>query len=152
MSKIAQPKLPTATVEYLAIRGHTVALATVDANGQPDIDLISWVLAINEKTIRFVVGSAVPAANNMRRDRQVTLQILGKNQVYAIKGTASVIKEKMEATKWPTTLFEMVIDEVRENMYGAGMVNGDVPVKRTNRVDTLHKTFLEAVHTEMESL
>ena len=152
MSKNAQPKLPTATVEYLAARGHTVAVATVDAKGQPDIDLISWVLAVNEKTIRFVVGAAVPAAINIRRDRQVTLQILGKDQVYAIKGTASVIKEKMEATKWPTMLFEMVVDEVRGNMYGAGMVNGDVPVKRDVRVDALHKTFLEAVYTEMESL
>lgn len=152
MTKSVHSELQPEIIEYLKIRGHTVMVTTVDENGQPDIDLISWVLAVDKKTIRFVVGSAIPGAINMRRDKQVTLQILGKDQVYAIKGTASVIKEKMEATKWPTTLIEMIVGEVRENMYGAGMVSGDVPVRREERVDTLHKEFLETVYTEMESM
>jgi hypothetical protein len=151
MSRKALTELPPATIAYLSAEGHTVVLATIDAAGQPDIDLISWVKAVDEKTLRFVVGAAHPATENMRRDGQVTLQLLGKDQVYAIKGSASVVKEKMEATKWPTVLFEMVVDEVRANMYGAGMVDGDLLIKRDDRVEELHQIYSKAVYTEIGS-
>lgn len=142
--------LSSATQAYLAGRGHTIIVATVAADGLPDIDLISWVMPVDEITIRFAVGAHNPAAQNIPSNGRVTLQVLGQDQVCAIKGRASVIKPRMKATKFPQVLFEMAVEEVRDNMYGAGMVEGDVPVHRDERVEALRIEVEKAVYAEIK--
>ncbi|MCC6188786.1 MAG: pyridoxamine 5'-phosphate oxidase family protein [Anaerolineales bacterium] len=149
MPSKAVPRLSSSTQAYLASRGHTVVVATVAADGRPDIDLISWVMPVDETTIRFAIGAHHPAAQNIQGNGRVTLQVLGKDQVCAIKGRALVLKPRMEATKFPQVLFEMAVEEARDNMYGAGMVEGDVPVRRDDRVEAIRIEVEKAVYAEI---
>jgi hypothetical protein len=128
--------LPPQLFEYLQ-GGHIVVLATVDPEGLPELELITWVLAMDERTVRFVVSANYDAAHNVIRNGSAALQVLGPDIGYAIKGRARLLKDHIEATNFPQILFEMKVEEVYEDRFGATYIAGPIPYRRKDRVEEL---------------
>lgn len=142
--------IPPALLEYLQ-GGHIVVLATVDPQGLPELELITWVLAMDERTVRFVVSANYDAAHNVMRNGSVALQVLGPNMGYAIKGRARLLKDHVEATNFPQILFEMKVEEVYEDRFGATHIAGPIPYTRTDRVNELSAQVGASVLAEMRA-
>lgn len=137
-------------LDYLQTH-HPFVLITLDGNGFPSADVLSWLLAVDEHRIRLMVGSQRPSVANIRADVRATLQVLGRGMAYEIKGTARVIKERCESVRFPQTMLELRVDSVRENMYPANFVMSDVPVSWPASTDLHHHGWDEAVAEEMRA-
>ncbi len=76
--------------------------------------------------------------------------VLAANQLaYEIKGTAQIIKEWCESFRFPQMMIELRVDSVRENMYPANFVIGDVPVGWPESTDAHHGAWNAAIAEEM---
>ncbi len=143
-------EMPPDLLEYLQ-GGHVVVLVTVDPRGFPELSLITWVLAIDDRTIRFVAGAHNPSAKNVLRNGCVALQILGPRIAYAIKGKARLLKEHIEATSFPESLFEMAVEEVYENRFGTTQVGGPIQIIREDKMEELAAEVGARVLAEMRT-
>jgi hypothetical protein len=128
--------MPPELCQYLQ-GGHIVVLAVSGSDGMPEIELITWVVAMDDRTIRFVVSANFDAARQLVANGGAGLQVLGPNIGYAIKGTARVLKNPIESTNFPQILFEMDVKEVYEDRFGATYIAGKIPYARTDRVEEL---------------
>lgn len=142
--------IPPDVVEYLQ-GGHVVVLATVDAGGVPDLTLSTWVLAIDNRTVRFVVSASKTAADNLLRNSSAALQILGPRIAYVIKGTARLLKEHIESTTFPESLFEMAVEEVYENRFGTTQIREPIQILREDRMEELAAQVGARVLAEMRA-
>lgn len=129
---------------------HPIVVVTVGADGGPATDMVSWVLAVDDHTVRLVVGSQRPAVANIRANGMAAVQILGCGLAYEIKGTARIIKERCESFRFPQMMIELRVDSVRENMYPANFVIGDVPVGWPESTDAHHGAWNAAIAEEMQ--
>ncbi len=140
--------LTSGLLEYLQ-GGHIVVLATVDSEGLPELELITWVLAMDERTIRLVVNANYDAAENLIKNGSAALQVFGPQIGYAIKGRVRLVKDRIEATQFPQHLFEMTVEAVYENRFGATYIGGPIPILREERVQVLTAEVGAAVFAEM---
>ena len=62
-------------VQQLLQGGHPVVLATVDAEGAPMTTLVTWILAVDDRTLRVVTGGS--ALVNIRDRPAVSLEVIG---------------------------------------------------------------------------
>lgn len=131
--------------------GHIVVLAAVDPAGVPEFELITWVLAMDDQTIRFVVNAHYDAAQHLLRNGGVAIQVLGPDIGYAVKGRAWLLKDHVEATNFPQILFEMKVEEVYEDRFGATYIAGPIPYTRTDRVNELSAQVGAIVLAEMRA-
>jgi hypothetical protein len=137
--------------EYLQ-NHHPIVVITVDSEGEPCADIVSWVLALDEQTIRLVIGSRRLSIANTRDPGTMALQILGANLAYEIKGTALIIKERCESVRFPQTMVERKVFSVRENMYPANFIVDDLPVSWPESTDTHHHEWNLAISEEMRQV
>lgn len=144
----AEQRLSPELFSYLQAH-HPIVVVTVGADGGPATDMVSWVLAMDEHTVRLVVGSQRPAVANIRANGMAALQILGCDLAYEIKGTARIIKERCESFRFPQMMIELRVNSVRENMYPANFVTGDVPVGWPESTDAHHGAWNAAITEEM---
>jgi hypothetical protein len=106
------PKL----VDYL--RGHRlVYVATVDDAGWPDLAPISWVTAVDPKTIRMAIDSNVATVENIARNGRIRLSLLGGTMSVTIKGSARVVKDRMESIPVSTAMIEVAVTEVKDDAF-----------------------------------
>lgn len=137
--------------EYLQ-NHHPIVVITVDSEGEPCADIVSWVHAINEKTIRLVIGSRRLSIANTRDRGTMALQILGANLAFEIKGTARIIKERCESVRFPQTMVELKVLSVRENMYPANFIVDDLPVSWLESTDKHHHEWNLEISEEMRQV
>lgn len=98
-----------------------VLLNTIDAEtGAPTMNAISWVYALDGKTIRFALDGRSRLIANIKANPNVTLSFFAGNQFLAVYGTARVVTEKMEDVPFKLACIEVDVREVRDAMfYGA---------------------------------
>lgn len=137
-------------LDYLQSQ-HPFVVITHGDDGWPCADVVSWIFAPDEQTIRMVIGAKRPSVANIRLRRETTLQILGEGLAYEIKGTARVIKERCESIRFPQSMVEVRVTSIRENMYPANFVTGDVPVSWPETTDAHHHEWNTAVAEEMRT-
>jgi flavin reductase (DIM6/NTAB) family NADH-FMN oxidoreductase RutF len=142
--------IPTELLEYLQ-GGHVAVLVTIDPSGLPDLSLVTWVLAINERIVRFVVGANNRTAGNLFDNGRVAFQFLGPKIAYAIKGTARLIKKRVEAISFPESMFEMAVEEVYENRFGTTHVGGPIQIIREDKIEKLAAEVGARVCAEMRA-
>jgi flavin reductase (DIM6/NTAB) family NADH-FMN oxidoreductase RutF len=116
MGVVIGTQLPARVVEYL--RGHRVVyVATIDESGWPDAAPISWVTAIDPRTIRLAVDSGVETVANVAANGRVILSLLGGAMSVSIKGRGRIVKERMEAVAVPTSMIEVEVLEVKDDSF-----------------------------------
>ncbi|MCL5960643.1 MAG: pyridoxamine 5'-phosphate oxidase family protein [Chloroflexi bacterium] len=128
MGKIIGKELPPEVLEALQEGIHLV-LATVNAEGWPDTAPFSWVLGIDPTTIRLAINQDIATLQNIRDNGKVRLQVSGRGVAVSVKGRATVIKETMETTPFPTALVEMKVEEVKDDSVMGRMFTTDSAVR-----------------------
>lgn len=110
-------ELPENVVDFLQ-GGKCVVLATSDEQGWPRTALMSWVVAKDSRTIRVAIDSRGRTMKNIEATGKVMMEILGDNIVCGVRGTAKVIKGKMDSSPFPSVVVEISVEEVKDDLGG----------------------------------
>ncbi len=146
----ADQRLSPELFDYLKAH-HPIVVITVGPDGRPSADMVSWVLAVDADVIRLAIGSQRPSVTNIRANGVLALQVLGCGLAYEIKGAARIIKERCESIRFPQAMVELSVDSLRENMYPANFVTGDVPVSWPESTHGHHEQWNSAIAEEMKT-
>ncbi|MDP7643164.1 MAG: pyridoxamine 5'-phosphate oxidase family protein [Anaerolineales bacterium] len=130
---------------------HPFVVVTISEDGWPCAEVVSWIWARDDRTVRMVIGAQRQSVANIRANSLTALQILGAKLAYEVRGKARVIKERCESIVFPQTMVELAVDSVRENMYPANSVTGDVPVSWPESTDSHHHEWNVAIDVEMRT-
>lgn len=130
---------------------HPFVIITLDPDGTPCAEMVSWVAALDGHTIRVAIGSQRRSVRNIREREATALQILGPGLACEIKGRARVIKDRCVGVRFPQTLVEMHVQSVRDNMYPANFVTADVPVGWPNSTHEHHQEWNSAIQAELRA-
>jgi hypothetical protein len=114
MSLILGNELPERAMNYLQV-GRLVVMATVDEQGRPDTAPISWITALDSRTIRLAISPEVSTYRNILRNDRVMLSLLGGAMTLGISGRARVLSESMFEVPFPMAMVEVVVDEVKDD-------------------------------------
>ncbi len=144
----ANERLSPELLDYLRAP-HPLVVITLAPDGRPSADVVSWALALDDVTVRLVIGSQRPSVANVRANGVLAVQVLGRELAYEIKGAARILKERCESIRFPQTMVELSVDSVRENMDPANFITGDVPVCWPESTRTHHAAWDVAVVEEM---
>ncbi|MED1470546.1 hypothetical protein [Bacillus salipaludis] len=81
---------------------------------------LSWVFAIDSKTIRFAVDCKSKIVEAVRDQSEVTLSFIGGESVYSVSGCANVKIEKTDDITLKMSIIELAVGEIRDiTFYGA---------------------------------
>jgi hypothetical protein len=133
MSKSLGPRLPPAIRERLSQTdlasrlGRAIPVITVDADGRPHPMLCSYLelLAVDERTVRLVIGRAGTSAANLAERGLATLLLVEP-------GLTLYVKCRATGTARPAgdlVRFDLVVEDVLEDMpaaweEGLGIIGG----------------------------
>jgi hypothetical protein len=103
-----------------ALKGGTaVVLATVSDDGTPTTALNTWVVAKDEYTVAFALDKRSSAFANISAGRPgVAFELLADDLVLAVRGQATIIKERLASVPFPCALAHIRVDAVRDHTVG----------------------------------
>ena len=143
-------ELPDEVMEHL--RGaNVVVVATVSDAGQLAMELLSWVWPMDSKTVRLAISPNFPGGVNLAENGKAALQIIGANLAYEVRGATRLVKERCESVKFPETMYDLTVEEVRTNTIPASHLAGSIPLARDEGTEELHKELDEAMYAELKS-
>jgi hypothetical protein len=131
MSLILGNELPDRAMNYLQV-GRLVILSTVDERGWPDCAPISWITALDSRTLRFAVSPQVSTYRNILRNDRVMFELLGGAMTLGISGTARVLAEAMPDVPFPMAMVEVIVEEVKDDSVIGRGIEGE-PIKWEDR-------------------
>ena len=100
-----------------ALKGGTaVVLATVSEDGAPTTALNSWVVAKDETTVAFALDARSSAYGNISAGRTgVGFELLADDLILAVRGKASIVKERLASVPFPCALVHVRVDAIRDH-------------------------------------
>lgn len=109
-----------------------VLLSTIDheTNG-PNVSAISWLYAIDNKTIVFAVDLKSRIVKNIKANHQVSITLIGNESTYSINGITKVIEEPMPSVPLKLAKVHMTINEVRDVMFYGAKVSVEPAYEKT---------------------
>jgi hypothetical protein len=140
-------EMPPHLVQFL-LGGQTCVLATVDAQGAPQTNIMTWAVARNPQTIAIAVDHRSRALRNIRHEGRVALEVLGDDLCYGLRGKAVVEKETMTSTPFPCALVAVRVEESRN--HGAAGVKYVGPSYSFHAGKEHRKGVEEAVFAELK--
>ena len=138
-------EMPPNLVQFL-LGGQTCVLATVDAQGAPQTNIMTWAVARNPQIIALAVDHRSRALRNIRHEGRVALEVLGDDLCYGLRGKAVV--ETMTSTPFPCALVAVRVEETRN--HGAAGVKYVGPSYSFHSGKEHRKGVEEAVFTELK--
>src|SRR3954465_10586730 len=108
-----------------------VSLITTDVNtGQPDLAMISWVVANSEgDRINFAIGHNASSARNIQDNPNVVLGFIGAGSCFSIKGKGKV-SEIIEKTI-KVRVVSVEIESVEDVMFYGGKITTEPAYEKT---------------------
>ena len=110
----APGEMPLPLVQFL-LGGQTCVVATVDEQGAPMTTLMTWVVARNPRELSMAIDTRGRALRNVRANGRIAVEVLGDDLCFGLRGTATVEKELMASTPFPSALVTLRLDEVRDH-------------------------------------
>lgn len=112
--------LPPELQQYLQ-RSNMVLVTTLDSETKgPTNNLITWVLAKDEKTLRLAADAKGRLMSNIRADGRVVLTVMTAGSVFSIQGTAQVTVENVEGVSLKLAIADVAIERVWDIMFWGG--------------------------------
>lgn len=111
------PTLAPRLIDYLS-PGAPALMLTTAADGYAG-SALTWVVAMDDRRLRFGVDVGGSSLDNLRRGGLVSIQIIGPGDVsFLVKGKARSIKERIDAaTPAPIMLWEMAVLEAKDQSW-----------------------------------
>ncbi len=115
-------ELSAELVEYLQ-GPQLVLVTTVDAETKwPSNNLITWVLAPDQKRVRLVADSKGRILNNIRADDRVLLTVMVGGACYTLEGNAQVVAENLDGISLKLGCAEVALRAVRDVTFWGGRI------------------------------
>ncbi|HWI64116.1 MAG TPA: pyridoxamine 5'-phosphate oxidase family protein [Symbiobacteriaceae bacterium] len=103
-----------------------VLVTTLDADSQwPTNNLITWVYAKDEGTLRLCADSKGRVMNNIRADDRVLLTVMTGGACHTIEGNARVIKDEIEGVSLKLACAEVAVRTVRDVTFWGGKLTAE---------------------------
>ncbi|MED0716099.1 hypothetical protein, partial [Aeribacillus composti] len=84
---------------------------------------LSWVFAIDSKTIRFAVDCKSKIVEAVSDQSEVTLCFIGNESVYSLSGCSNVKVRKTDNITLKMSIIEVEVEEIRDiTFYGAKII------------------------------
>lgn len=100
-----------------------VMVTTLDAETKwPTNNLITWVLARDERTLRLVADAEGRVLQNIRDDARVVLTVMTPGACHAIEGRGAVVAERLDAVSIKAGMAEIRVETVRDVTFYGGRV------------------------------
>ena len=116
MSRLVAAQLPDSLLNVLHT-GCPALLLTVGEDRFPNT-AYTWVVAVNATTIRFGADHGSATLANLEREQRASLQIIAEgNQIYLIKGNASIIKPQIEAAPFKIAMVALEVAMVKDQSW-----------------------------------
>ncbi|MGG3913287.1 pyridoxamine 5'-phosphate oxidase family protein [Bacillus sp. es.034] len=148
MANQVEPGLIPALFEELQSE-RFVTLATVDHETHgPNVSSISWVFAKDEQTLLFAVDQRSRIVENIKGNPLVVVNLIANESTYSIGGKAFVHQEKLSGVPLKLTLFQLVINEVRDVMFYGSKISTEPVYEKTydkTAADRLDRQVIEAM-------
>jgi hypothetical protein len=113
--------LPEAVVAFLN-GSHIVVGATIDDDGYPYTMIMNSAIAVDPKTVRFALDHRTSTLRFVRERPAMAIEIVGDGFVVAARGTARILRERMEHAPVPSALVQFDIQAVKSDLPpGVGM-------------------------------
>ncbi|MGZ4032250.1 MAG: pyridoxamine 5'-phosphate oxidase family protein [Tumebacillaceae bacterium] len=123
--------LPDDLVNYLQGE-RMVTIASIDAeNGSPNLLCISWLLAIDSKTLRLAIDGRSKLLTNIAKDDRVTVSVLGNGSAFAINGHAKKYVDKLEGVALNMSGVEIQVEAMRDVMFYGGKLTVEPAYEKT---------------------
>lgn len=106
--------------------GRAVVVATTDAEGWPNLAVVSWLLALSATEVRLAIDPRSRTVQNLARDPRCVLQVLTGGTAYAARGRGRLVAERVAGLKFPVGVVHIDIDEVRDNMFFGGRLQHEL--------------------------
>ncbi len=139
-------KLPEKLVNLM--KDLTPSVVATARDNKPYTTFITWLIAKDERTIRFAVNKDSLTAQNIRENPSVCIEVFGENTASSISGTAKVIKEEIETLPFPVSVIEVNVENVVDNLFPGADITGKIPFVHTGDVEKakeLDEKVLEAL-------
>ena len=107
--------MPDDLVAYLS-GGRIVVGATIDEHGEPYTMVMNSAIAVDTHTVRFCLDHRTHTLTNLRANPRMMLEVVGDGLIYGLRGTATVIREKMDHAPIPSALIELVVEAVKRDL------------------------------------
>lgn len=100
---------------------------------------LSWVYAIDGKTVRFAIDAKSEFVNVLEEVPDVVLNFVGLESVYSAIGKASVKMRMTEGITLKLAILEVQVEEVRDIIFYGGKIVTDPAFVKTYNADLAKK-------------
>ncbi|WP_203362186.1 pyridoxamine 5'-phosphate oxidase family protein [Bacillus sp. REN10] len=132
-----------------------VTVATIDhETGGPMIHAISWIYAVDERTIRFAATSQSRMIENLEKNTAIAINMISNESTYTITGESHILSKKVEGIPLKIAIVELAIKEIRDVMfYGSKMISEPVYEKTYDlaAAEKLDQQVIDALKKGAES-
>lgn len=109
-----------------------VLLHTVDAEtGSPTSNCISWVYAVDSKTLRFAVDKRSRIIANIEKNGLTALSLFAMNTVYEVKGKGSIKVEALDDVPFKLSCIDIEISSLRDTMFYGARISVEPEYEKT---------------------
>jgi len=118
----AMPATLPAAVRAAISGGRTCFVATASGDAVPNVIPVSWIVAVDDLTIRVALYRGHQTTANIRANGRVSISVMAPGVASTIQGTARVVKESLDADA-DDVLVEVTVTQVQENAGGALIID-----------------------------
>ncbi len=122
-------------------------VATVEEN-KPYSTFISWLIAIDNETLRMAVSSDAKTTKNIKNNPNVSIEVFDKDTAVSISGVANIIQDEIPTLPFPVSVIEIKVQNVYDNLFPGGTITGKIPFTHTGNIEQaeeLDNMVLEAL-------
>jgi flavin reductase (DIM6/NTAB) family NADH-FMN oxidoreductase RutF len=128
-----------------------VSLITKDETGEPDLAMISWVVANSAgDRINFAIGHNASSARNIQSNPSVILGVIGAGSSFAIKGKG-IVSDIIEKTI-KVRIVSVEVESVEDVMFYGGKVTAEPAYEKTYNKELAEKLDHEVYGVLRETL
>lgn len=91
----------------------------------PANNLITWVYAKDEKTLRLCADAKGRVISNIRADGRILLTVMTAGACHTIEGNATVIKDEIEGVSLKLGCAEVMVRAVRDVTFWGGRITAE---------------------------
>lgn len=110
--------------------------------------VLTWAAAAAPTRIRFGVDHHTRTLANLRRSGRATLQLIGRDLILLVKGTARQLRPQITATSLPMAVWELTVRDVRDQRF-PGVVVAPLTYRWVGRRRAALRRMERAVYREL---
>lgn len=140
--------LTDALVTWLQKETYVLTATIHEERNTPYLHTVSWVYAIDDKTIRIAIDAESQIIKNLKKNSHLTMSVIGEDSTYAVEGEGFIRTEEIEGLPVKLSLVECRIHLVEDIMFDGAKITTYPQFEKTYDIEAaakLDKLVIEAL-------